>query len=161
QILGRNALPSKTMNDRYPSEALLDQDDKNLSPDLKMRLRERIRALSSIDVRTDLKSCEVTREVSVQRRDGFLFCRDALLTSKIITYAEQMQGMYTLMDGLTVAFAVAATYHLGWGLSGIQRDALEKPAWIGVVLGLVAALVVAGLGLEKARMTKARLMGGF
>jgi hypothetical protein len=30
-----------------------------------------------------------------------------------------------------------------------------------VVFGLVGAIVVAALGLEKARMTKARLMGGF
>lgn len=161
QILGSNALPLRTLDGRFPSEALLDQDDKNFSADLKARLQDRIKTFSGIDVRTDLKSCEVTPEVSGQRRDGFFFCRDALLTSKTISYGEQMQGMYSLMDGLTVAFALAAMHHFGWGLSGIQRGTLEGFAWTAVVMGLVGAIVIAATGLEKAKMTKARLMAGF
>src|SRR5438067_479600 len=102
QALGRNAVPSRTLDGRFPSEAFLDKDNKVFSDDLKTRLRQRIKTLSGIDVRTDLEKSKVTPEVSVQRRDGFYFCRDALLTSKTISYGEQMQGMYTLMDGLMV-----------------------------------------------------------
>src|SRR5690349_8493925 len=43
QIVGRNALPSQTMNGRFPSEALLDSDDKSFSPSLKQRLQTRIK----------------------------------------------------------------------------------------------------------------------
>jgi len=163
QVLGRNALSSKTMDGRFPSEALLDKDNDILSDDLKKRLQERILTLSGIDVKTDKTKCEVAADakISTQRRDGFLFCRDALLTSKTISYGEQMQGMYTLMNGLTVAFAAAAMHHVGWALSGIQRGTLEGWAWAGFLLGLVGAIVIAALGLEKAKMIKARLMAGF
>lgn len=163
QALGRNALPSRTMDGRFPSEALLDKDNQGLSPEFKMRLRERILALSGIDVQTDKTKSEVDedKEISKRRKDGFVFCRDALLTSKTISYGEQMQGMYTLTGGLTVAFALGATYHLGWGLSGTQSGTLERFAWAGVGLGLVGAIGVAALGLEKARETRAKLMVGF
>jgi len=163
QVLGRNALPSKTMDGRFPSEALLDKDNDILSDDLKKRLQERILTLSGIDVKTDKTKCEVAADarISTQRKDGFVFCRDALLTSKTISYGEQMQGMYTLMDGLTMAFALGATYTLGWTISGIMGGAFESIGWFGIVLGLVLAIVIAALGLEKAKMIKARLMAGF
>jgi hypothetical protein len=43
QILARNALPSRTMDGRYPSEALLDQDDTTFSDAFKDTLRTRIK----------------------------------------------------------------------------------------------------------------------
>lgn len=164
QFLGRNALSSKTMDGRYPSEALLDKDNDVLSDDLKKRLQERILALSGINVQTDKTKSEVDDKVSTQRKDGFVFCRDALLTSKTISYGEQMQGMYTLMDGLTVAFALGATFTFGWAISGTAGSTPQRFSLIFVGFGLVEAILVAAIGLGKdpdTPMARARLMGGF
>lgn len=166
QVLGRNALPSKTMDGRFPSEALLDKDNDILSDGLKTRLQERILTLSGIDVQTDKTKSEVAADakISTQRKDGFVFCRDALLTSKTTSYGEQMQGMYTLMDGLTIAFALGATYTLGWAISGIGAETPQRFSWIFVVFGLVEAIVVVAIGLGKdpdSPMARARLTCGF
>jgi hypothetical protein len=154
QILGRNALPSETMDGRYPSEVLLDHDKQILSDELKTRLQQRIKSLSGIDVRTDLEA-PLNDEVRTQRRDGFYFCRDALLTSKTISYGEQMQGMYTLMDGLTVAFALGAVYNFGWALSGRGDNLIQSYAWVLVLLGMLIAILVAFFGNEKKRKANA------
>jgi hypothetical protein len=164
QILGRNALPSTTMDGRYPSEALLDKADETLSDTVKDRLRARIKELSGIDVRTDLNKSQVTKEVRVQRADGFRYCRDALLSSKTISYGEQMQGMYTLMDGLTVAFFLGAIYIFGWAISGTAGNTPQRFSWIFVGFGLVEAILVAAIGLGKdpdTPMARARLMVAF
>lgn len=161
--LALNAVPPKTMDGRFPSDVLLDKGNEIFSPEIKARIRDRIKNLSGIDVRTDLDGKDVGEEVKAQREEGFLFCRDALLTAKTISYAEQMQGMYALMNGLTVAFALGAAYDLGWALSGIDRGTFERFAWIAGGLGLAGAIVVAVLGLRKnansleiARTTRAR-----
>ena len=164
KALGRNALPSKTMDGRFPSEALLDKDNDILSDDLKKRLQERILTLSGIDVKTDKTKSEVDDKLSTKRKDGFVFCRDALLTSKTISYGEQMQGMYTLLDGLTIAFALGAAYTLGWAISGIGADTPQRFSWIFFGFGLVEAIVVVAIGLGKdvdSPMARARLTCGF
>ena len=164
QALGRNALPSTTMDGRYPSEALLDKGSKGLSDDLRERLQDRIMTLSGINVHTDKTKSQVDENVRKQRQEGFFFCRDALLTSKTISYGEQMQGMYTLMDGLTIAFALGATYTLGWAISGIMGETPQRFSWIFLGFGLVEAIVVAAIGLGKdpdSPMARARLMVGF
>ena len=158
QILARNALPSKTMDGRYPSEALLDQDDKTFSVALKERLQTRIRELSGVDVRTDLANSDVIDDVKAQRADGFLYCRDALLSSKNLSYAEQMQGMYTLMDGLTIAFTLGAPFSFGWSVS---TGRFQVSALFIVALGLLPMAVAAAVGLGKTDLTpteRARLM---
>lgn len=158
QILARNALPSRTMDGRYPSEALLDQDDKTFSDAFKDALRTRIKQLSGVDVRTDLPKSVVTQDVKAQREDGFRYCRDALLSSKNLSYAEQMQGMYTLMDGLTIAFALGAPFAFGWSVS---TGRFQVSALFIVALGLLPMVAAAAAGLGKTDLTpteRARLM---
>jgi hypothetical protein len=158
QILARNALPSKTIEGRYPSEALLDEDDKNFSDVFKEQLRTRIKQLSGIDVRTDLKKSAVTDDVKAQRNEGFRYCRDALLLSKNLSYAEQLQGMYTLMAGLVVAFALGAPFALGWTVS---TGKFQVSALFIVALGLLPTAVTAVIGLGETDATptdRARLM---
>jgi len=158
QILARNASPSKTMDGRYPSEALLDQDNETFSDVFKERLRTRIKQLSGVDVRTDLTKSAVTDDVKAQRDDGFRYCRDALLSSKNISYAEQMQGMYTLMDGLVIAFALGTPFALGWTVSTDRFHGIVL--FIGAV-GLLATAVVAvvwSLRDKRIPAKRARLM---
>lgn len=71
-----------------------------------------------------------------------------------------MQGMYTLMNGLTMAFALGATYILSWAISGILGEKAQRFSWISLGLGLEVAIVVAALGLEKSRVMKAKLVFG-
>jgi hypothetical protein len=91
-------------------------------------------------VRTDLPKSAVTQGVKAQREDGFRYCRDALLSSKNLSYAEQMQGMYTLMDGLVIAFGLGASYSLGWTVSA---DSFQGIAWFIGAAGLLVTVVVA------------------
>jgi len=130
---------------RFPSDVLLDSDDKTLSAALKTGLRERIRTFSGIDVRTDCKATEVDDDIRRGRRDGFYFCRDALLTSKTLTYAEQMEGMYTLMNGLTIVFLLAAPYHLGWAFGRFWPGAMVTPAAVLLILGVVGSCATTGI----------------
>jgi hypothetical protein len=149
QALARNAIPSATMGGRFPSEALLDKDNKNLSTDVKTRLRADIKRLAAIDVRTDVPRKKVTKEIRRQRRDGFYFCRDSLLTGKDTTYSEQIQGMYALTLGLTMGFLLAAPYHIGWALSGLARARIEAWAWAAAMVGGLVAVSIAVLGVLK------------
>ena len=161
QGLARNALPSKTINGRYPSDAFLDADDTTFSPTLKNRLRTHILELSGTDVRTDVNGSDVTPAIRAQRADGFRYCRDALLSSKTVSYAEQMQGMYTLTDGLVTAFLLAAAFTSGWVVAG--QGMLRSVGLAVTAFGLIATLLVAVLGaLDKATATtSARLMLAF
>lgn len=48
------------------------------------------------------------------RNTAFLFCRRALLQKDVGSYAEQFEGLYALMRGMTAVAALACAYHLGW-----------------------------------------------
>ncbi len=109
-------------------------------------------------MRTTLTKSGVTDDVKAQRADGFRYCRDALLSSKNLSYAEQMEGMYTLMDGLTIAFALGAPFALGWTVS---TDRFQVSALFIVALGLLPTAVAAAVGLGKTDATatdRARVM---
>jgi hypothetical protein len=167
QALARNTFPSKTMNGRFPSDALMDKNQAPLSEALKERLGQRIEDLSGIDMsigeeleekiipgttpaedREKLR--KEIRKKQAQRKDGFLFCRDALLSGKNITYAEQMQGMYALMNGLTMAFGLGSVYHLGWAGSGLAGDPLNLGwFWVAVCLSFLLPVVLAFWGLSR------------
>jgi hypothetical protein len=171
QALARNTFPSKTMNGRLPSDALMDKDQAPLSESLKERLGQRIGDLSGIDMSIGEKLAEKIiprntpaadreklrkeireeiRKKQAQRKDGFLFCRDALLSGKNITYAEQMQGMYALMNGLTMAFGLGSVYHLGWAGSGLAGDPLNLGwFWVIVCLSFLLPVVLAVWGLSR------------
>lgn len=158
QTLARNASPPMIKDSegdkRYPSDVLLDKDDRVLSGDLKNQLAASIKEFFNIDVRVELegKEAKELKGLSLQRRDAFFLCRDVLITTKTISYAEQLQGMYALMMGLTVAFALGASYHLGWAVSGLRREVFEDASRIGVLASLaLAVLILAFQGSGKPR----------
>jgi len=175
QALARNAWPSKTMKGRFPSDALLDPGQRPLSEVQKKRLGQRIKALSGFDMAIDqkldgsdikastpaderAKRLDDIKKSKEQRQGGFYFCRDALLTSKVVSYAEQMQGMYALTNGLTAAFALAAAHLAGWALSGLGGAEFGTVAWIALAVGLAGAIGCAlplGLKLAQARILAA------
>jgi len=108
---------------------------------------DRIRGRFGIDVRDG--ACE---EADLRRRrgDAFRFCRAILIQKDAASYAEQFEGMYALMRGLTTVFSFAATYHFGWGLGSRLPSIREFPVLIE--LFIVIAVALGGLLGEKGWM---------
>lgn len=124
QTVAHHALPSSLPNGRHPSSVLLDMRDGTFTNRTKERLAERIFTVFGLDVSLNL-SAEATdeerKEVDRARNDAFFLCRSALIKSKTVFYAEQFEGLYALMRGLSAAFAVAVAYYLGWACSGLLQ----------------------------------------
>lgn len=116
QILSKIAIPSKKKDKdgvrRHPSYLLLEEIDTKFSPELRKRIVDRIQWRFGIDVSSSGNPDQRLREN--RRNDAFLLCRTTLIKEGIASYAEQFQGMYVLMRGLTTAFGLASAYHLGW-----------------------------------------------
>lgn len=112
QTVAQIAIPSNFLGGRYPSSVYLDKDDPTFtfSEEFKNRLRQQILTTFELDV--------LNEKV---RRDAFFLCRSALIKSKTVVYAEQFEGLYALMRGLSAAFAIAVVYYLGWACSGLLQ----------------------------------------
>jgi hypothetical protein len=57
---------------------------------------------------------------------GFFLCRRALLREDVASYAEQFEGMYTMMRGLAAVSVVGAFYYAGWALA----DSVVTPTFV-------------------------------
>jgi hypothetical protein len=138
QILSSKAIPSTISTRttrRYPSDLVLDEEDLSLSKPLKRRIYEKLNRQFGLDVQNKEAS---SSELSRVRQDAFMLCRRSLLLTKAKSYAEQFEGMYTFMRGLTTATLFAFIYFLGWLLgSNIAREATSY----AIVLGLLALAV--------------------
>jgi len=153
QTIAHNALPSNFLiGERFPSSKLLDKDDSTFSGEFKKRLAEQINtafqldvSLNAVNVAADLpeEADKRRKEVDKVRSDAFFLCRSALIKSKTVVYAEQFEGLYALMRGLTAAFAVAVVYYLGWAYSDLMQLGVSSKQWSGLVvlLGIFISLV--------------------
>lgn len=150
QILAKIAFPStskdRTGKDRYPSYILLEDNDQTLSPELKKRIADMIQSRFGIDVSDAGNSDLGIRDR--RRQDAFLLCRTTLIQKGIAAYAEQFQGMYVFMRGLTAAFGLASTYDLGWVLVGIVQPCFES-RFLYILVGLTIILFVAAIVAKK------------
>jgi hypothetical protein len=136
QVIATNVLPStepvKTANgivDRYPSDRLLDSEDKTLPASMKEQLMKLIQARFAIDAKE--------RE---NRAAAFLLCRNSVIAGKTASYVEQLQGMYALMRGISAAAAIGCAYDLGWLWSAFidHREPAVRIA-VFITIGVVAA----------------------
>ena len=155
QTVATNIIPSHFINGRFPSSAFLDKADPTFSGQFKDRLAEQIQTAFGLDVKSprDVLHRELTPEerenLKSVRGDAFFLCRSALIKSKTIVYAEQFEGLYALMRGLTTAFALGVLYYLGWAASGLLQSArtmvlisrLRSLQWSGLII--LVALVIA------------------
>src|SRR5438477_4551508 len=99
---------------RRPSDDILDRS-RNPSCDAYItKLEQKIKDEFGIDL-TD-RSLAEPRRVELGRK-AFFLCRDRLVLLGRGAYAEQFQGMYSMMRGISVASLVAAYYLLGWLVS--------------------------------------------
>ena len=97
QVVATNVISSK-VDGQYPSDKMLDDKDRTFSDNFKSRLFAQIRADFG----------EVSRKVAFEQ------CRTALILSKGASYAEQLQGMYVLMRGISGSAAIGCAFTLGW-----------------------------------------------
>ena len=168
QTVAHHALPSSLPNGRHPSSVLLDMRDETFTNRTKERLAERIHTVFGLDVSLNLAPdapAEERKEVDRARNDAFFLCRSALIKSRTVFYAEQFEGLYALMRGLSAAFAVAVAYYLGWACSGLLQFvkaflAFMLPAfapWSGllILVGIIVA-IGASIGIRRNPRGKAK-----
>lgn len=134
-------IPSKVNSNgmrRNPSDMVVDAENKKyFSKDLKTKLAAVVKKEFKLDLQIEATPSE---EIDKVRSDAFNSARHALQHAKEVSYAEQFQGMYTLTRSLSAAFAVAAVYYVGWGLSAFHKD------WI--VCGVIVVITVSLLGAD-------------
>jgi hypothetical protein len=140
----RNCWRAKTA--RHPSEFLLDIDEKTFPGGFKRSLEGLIRKQLGREVNVgfdwDAADEAERKNVKKERELAFFLCRSTLITGGAPTYAEQYQGLYELMIGLTLAFALGFAYDLGWA-SAVWLDGRLPTAGIaGLAVGLYGAVLV-------------------
>jgi hypothetical protein len=123
---------------RQPSDDLLDDALHPERARLNVDIRAKIKDWFAVDLGQNLPEREL-REV---RERAFRLCRDRLVIEGKGTYAEQFQGMYAMMRGISGASVLAAYYLLGWLISIDIRLGVPGP-----VLDLPMVLALAGLGV--------------
>lgn len=121
---------------RNLSDMVVDEDDKNLAKEFKTKLAELIKKKFDLDLQINATP---TEEIDRVRGDAFYLARHALIRAKEMSYAEQFQGMYTLARGLSAAFAIAAVYYAGWGLSVLHEGWVDCVFIIVITISLLAA----------------------
>lgn len=136
QTVALNVIPSNFLGGRYPSNVFLDKKDPNFafSQEFKSRLANQIETTFQLNVLPDVSG----ETADAVRRDAFFLCRSALIKSKTVIYAEQFEGLYALMRGLSAGFALAVAYYLGWAYSSLWLG-----QWSGllVLAGIIGALI--------------------
>ena len=136
QTVATNAIPSSFLGGRFPSSVFLDADNRTFSNEFKTRLALQIKRAFDLNVYGDASNEDV-------RRDAFFLSRSALIKSKTGTYAEQFEGLYALMRGLSAAFGISVVYYLGWACSGLLQfgqtfDSVLGSWWSWQWSGLIA-----------------------
>jgi hypothetical protein len=94
----------------------LDHSNTGWSPDFKRRLQQQVLRLFRISLQVD-KDGDGQNEVSSNRNTAFFQARSYLVAKNSAAYAEQFEGMYSMMRGLGCCFYVGAAYFAGWWVS--------------------------------------------
>jgi hypothetical protein len=149
-----DAQKSTPDHSRYPSQTVLDEDNKKIPKEGKDKIAEAVRK----EFQLELGVNDSTSKFDGNRQTAFELARQRLSLEKIQSYAEQFQGMYSLARGFVIAFSAGAAYYSGWVLGGVRCRPLF---FLAAALGLLSLLVLANLALainqEKDWQRKARL----
>jgi hypothetical protein len=125
QIIAAKALPSKELFEgQYRAASDLLFEGKHRQAFREVLRRNLIAAVSSwfeLDL-TDQKS----------RKEAFFLCRNRLIAAGTASYAEQFEGMYVMMRGISAASGIGFAYALGW-----LGSCLFDPAAIRILLVLL------------------------
>lgn len=127
----------------YPSDDVLDAEDKTFSASDKERIRKKICEWYGIDI-----------TVRENRQTAFRMCRNELLQKGRVSYAEQFQGMYGLMRGLAANSFLASAYFLGWAV-GAGFDRGIRKAFV-MTLGAIIAVAFVAICLKVESLSDAQ-----
>lgn len=143
QSFATNAFPSKAKDSRgkrrYPSNFFLDPGQSSFSQRFKEQLAQAVEESFHLDLAINAYGGE-GEEVDRARRAAFFLCRGFLVREKIGSYAEQFEGLYALMRGLTVSFWLTAPYFFGWAASVWPNHCFNELTRFGVFAGLFMAI---------------------
>lgn len=142
---------SRKKGDRIllPSVLQLDPSDSTFSPELKAQIGRRVSSWFDLDI--DVKR-EADDALAKLRQDAFFMCRGVVNQSS--SYAEQQEGMYTLMRGLVLASMTGFWYTAGWALSGWRTPNLHSAIVVVFVIGAGATLGFSALRIFEKIPTK-------
>jgi len=138
QLLAAPAFPHARP---LPHDSLLGANNLTFSVALKDQLYDRIQDQFHINVR---QGPAADQDLPRRRQDAFLLCRIALIRSGAASYAEQFQGMYALMRGVTAALVLGASNYLGWGLGSLLSSQESTFLWCVIVVLLAFAVLAFG-----------------
>ncbi len=137
QTIAVRALPSKFPDThrvlRFPSDSMLDGDDRTFTSKLKSDVAAEILKVFGIDVNDPSGQ-------AANRNDAFFLCRDTLVAAKQATYVEQYQGMYSMMRGLSVALLFGSSYMAGWTAALAQGEDSMVVDRVVLAIGIALAL---------------------
>ena len=147
---GRRLSPDDT---RRPSDDMLDKS-RDLNPVSYIALLEE-KIEEEFGVKLATGTMEEAERVKL-RRKGFLMCRDRLVLAGKGAYAEQFEGMYTMMRGIAGASLLSTYYLLGWLVGGTRLDHSQSPGLSAEVplIFACAGLVFAGVDFWLTRSWK-------
>ncbi len=125
---------------RVMSDYLLDNSntDSKWAPNFKLRLQGQVQALFNISLQVE-NDGDGVNAISKDRNTAFFQARAYLIAKDAAAYAEQFEGMYSMMRGLGCCFYVGAAYFAGWCIL-----LYEKHACVTLCMTAVTVLGVCG-----------------
>jgi hypothetical protein len=124
---------------RYPSSRLLDKDEKVFSSKRSDLIRLLLRE-TGINVEAASTSDEHRVDADDRRDVAFPLARQQLIARKRVGYAEQFEGLYTMMRGVMVAAIVGSAYLYGLIQSRWIPTTIINPSLVFVSLLAVVAM---------------------
>jgi hypothetical protein len=140
QMICTRVLPStvaKGGRQRNPSDFVLDDTDTELSSNFKTNLAEQVKNKFKVDLSIDKTP---TPQIDSARNGAFFMARHSLVRTKEVSYAEQFEGLYTLLRNVCGALVLAGTNYIGWSISLWHRGWLDCVVIIVLTAGLLASL---------------------
>lgn len=107
--LGQNGFPYDKTRGRQPSDGLLDAGDDRLPDTMKTQIVQDVERRFRLQVNV--------ADPNQRRRTlqtAFFLCRRTLLREDAASYAEQFEGLYSMLRGLAAVSTLASSYYLGW-----------------------------------------------
>lgn len=139
QSISANVLTPRVARDangirQLPSMTVLDQSRFKV-----LRSRIETNARSWFDI--DLSDQEISLDDRHARRQAAFMLSRPIVNART-SYAEQFEGLYTMMRGLATATGVCSLYLIGWALSGHREDTDTAVAVMIIGFCLVALIAL-------------------
>ncbi len=137
QTMATTAIPSSRDPERrswqYYSATILNPESTGLSSKTKDRLQTSVQAWFGLDLSIGKPSDQA---IGAARQDAFLLARRVVNAAS--NYSEQLEGLYVMMRGITVALWLGIAFTIGWALAANVSD---RNVMLPVFFGSLAALL--------------------